>query len=207
MRKIKLTDFYAKKGVSLATLKFEVERNGSTKTVERRIATRCKTKEDFELRLKDKNYCDGVVIIGFMNTDEGLKIPLIKEFKELVGDYIWTFPAGQVEKGENLKLTALRELKEETGLDANIENIIVSRPTYTSVGIIDQKIALAILECYGTPSDEYLTPGEDIKTKLFTLNEIEELLQSDEEVAGSTRLALGIILSNGGDFNKIIKRL
>ena len=48
MRKIKLTDFYAKKGVSLATLEFEVERNGSTKTVERRIATRCKTKEDFE---------------------------------------------------------------------------------------------------------------------------------------------------------------
>ena len=207
MREIRLTDFHAQKGVSLATLEFEIERNGNTKTVQRRIATRCKTKEDFELRLKDKIYCDGVVIVGLMDTDEGLKIPLIREFKEIVGDYIWTFPAGQTEKGEDLRMTALRELKEETGLDTDMENIVVQRPTYTSVGIIDQKTALAILKCHGTPSDKYLSPSEDIKAKLFTLKEIEELLQNDDEIAGNTRLALSLIISTNGDIDKLRKLL
>lgn len=64
MREVRLVDFYSQKGVSLATLEFKVERNGSSKTVQRRIATRCKNEEDFKVRLKDKNYCDGVVIVG-----------------------------------------------------------------------------------------------------------------------------------------------
>lgn len=203
MREIRLVDFYIQKGVSLATLEFDVERNGVKKTVQRRIATRCKTKEDFELRLKDKNYCDGVAIIGIMNSPDGIKIPLIKEFKEIVGDYIWTFPAGQVEKGEDLRLTAIRELKEETGLESNIDNVIVQRPTYTSVGIIDQKVSLAMLKCKGTPTDKYLSPSEDIKAKLFTLDEIKELLKSDDEIAGSTRLTLGLIVATNGDMDRL----
>lgn len=207
MREIRLINFNKNKGVSLATLEFDVEKEGEKKVVTRNIATRCKDEDSFKKRLGTNNYCDGVAIIGFMDTKDGLKIPLIKEFKEIVGDYIWTFPAGQVEKNEDLRLTALRELKEETGLDADIENITISRATYTSVGIIDQRIALAVLKCHGTPSDKYLTPSEDIKTKLFTLNELEKLLHSDEEIAGSTRLALGIIISNNGDFEKIKKVL
>lgn len=36
----------------------------------------------------------------------------------------WGFPKGEFKKGENLELTALRELKEETGLEANIYKYI-----------------------------------------------------------------------------------
>ena len=165
-REVRLVNFNKNKGVSLATLEFDVKKEGKTKTVTRNIATRCKSEEDFKERLKTNDYCDGVVIVGFINTDEGIKIPLIKEFKEIVGDYIWTFPAGQVEEGEDLRLTALRELKEETGLDTDINDITVFKPTYTSVGIIDQRISLAILECHGEPTDKYLTSGEDIKIHL-----------------------------------------
>lgn len=203
MREVKLVDFYSQKGVSLATLEFKVERAGSSKTVQRRIATRCKSEEAFKARLENKDYCDGVVIIGLMDTNDGLKVPLVKEFKELVGDYIWTFPAGQTENDEDLRVTAIRELKEETGLDAEISNVIVQKPTYTSVGIIDQKVALAILKCSGTPTDKYLSPSEDIKAKLFTLSEIEELIKSDEEIAGNTRISLGLILATNGDIDKL----
>lgn len=207
MREVRLVNFNKNKGVSLVTLEFDVKKEGKTKTVVRNIATRCKNEDDFKERLKTNDYCDGVVIIGFINTDEGIKIPLIQEFKEIVGDYIWTFPAGQVEKGEDVKITALRELKEETGLETTIDDITVFKPTYTSVGIIDQRISLAVLECHGTPTDKYLTPGEDIKIHLLTLKEIEDLIQGDEEIAGNTKLVLSLIAYTNGDIEKIKKIL
>ena len=62
---------------------------------------------------------------------------------------------------------------------------------------------MAILEYHGTPTDEYLTPREDIKIYLLTLKEIEDLLNGEDEIAGSTRLTLSLIVSNNGDIEKI----
>lgn len=36
----------------------------------------------------------------------------------------WTFPKGKVEEGESLEETAIRELKEETGIEVKIERYI-----------------------------------------------------------------------------------
>lgn len=93
-------------------------------------------------------------------------------------------------------------MKEETELNTEINNITVFKPTYTSVGIIDQRISMAVLECHRTPTDEYLTPGKDIKIHLLTLKEIEDLLNGEDEIAGSTRLTLSLIVSNNGDIEK-----
>lgn len=203
MRDVRLVKFHKQKGVSLATLNFNIKKNNTNTVVTRNIATRCKSEEDFKKRLSNTNYCDGVIIVGLMDTKEGIKIPLIKEFKELVGDYIWTFPAGQVEDNEDLRITAIRELKEETGLEIVSDDIYVSKPIYTSVGITDQKTSLAVLKCKGTPSTKYLTPGEDIKIELLSLNQIKELLRSDEEIAGNTKLMLSLIISTDGNIDKL----
>lgn len=47
------------------------------------------------------------------------KILMVK-VRNLQREIVWTFPKGHIERGENAKETALREVKEETGWDCKI---------------------------------------------------------------------------------------
>ncbi len=51
------------------------------------------------------------------------KVLMVKEIKEEVKGLL-NFPAGRLEKGETLIQGALREIKEETGFDAEITHLI-----------------------------------------------------------------------------------
>lgn len=48
----------------------------------------------------------------------------------------WTFPKGHIEQGEDEKQTALREIKEETGLNVEIEDDFRQTSTYRPYGKI-----------------------------------------------------------------------
>jgi 8-oxo-dGTP diphosphatase len=50
------------------------------------------------------------------NTSTGYEIAIV--YRKRYGD--WTIPKGKLEDGESWKQAALREIKEETGYDANI---------------------------------------------------------------------------------------
>ncbi|MBN1383455.1 MAG: NUDIX domain-containing protein [Elusimicrobia bacterium] len=45
---------------------------------------------------------------------------LLIRVKNLSGRIVWTFPKGHIEKGESVKTTALREVREETGFICRI---------------------------------------------------------------------------------------
>ena len=49
---------------------------------------------------------------------------LLREPAGHFGGYAWTFPKGRPDPGETPEQTALREVKEETGYDANIIGIL-----------------------------------------------------------------------------------
>ena len=64
--------------------------------------------------MKHEKSCGAVV---YRNIDEKYQLLLIKH---KFGGH-WSFPKGHVEKGENEFQTALREVKEETGLDITLK--------------------------------------------------------------------------------------
>lgn len=203
---VKVTEFNVMGRIALSTVEFDIIKNGEVKTKKNNLATRCLSKDKFQERLLTRNHCDGVVIVGLYEKDGELYIPIIKEYRPASG-YIWSFPAGQTEGNEAIENAVVRELKEETGLDAIVDSIVVQRPTYSSVGITDQRTCVAFSKCTGEVSDKYTTASEDITAKLFTISDIVDLLNSDEEIACNTRLVLGMIALSNGDIDKIRKYL
>ncbi len=82
-------------------------------------------------------------------TEEG-KMILVKQYRKAAGKVVLESPAGRIEPGEDPQITALRELKEETGYTAShIEHVC---SFYSSIGYSEEKIHLY----YATG----LTPGE-----------------------------------------------
>ena len=53
----------------------------------------------------------------YQQTDKGLKFLILKRNEKKLYEHLWQGVAGKIEKNEEAWQTAIRELKEETGLD------------------------------------------------------------------------------------------
>ena len=74
---------------------------------------------------------DSVVII--VTDESGERLLINKEFRMAVGDWVYNFPAGLIDEGEEPLESAKRELWEETGLELyEIDDFI--GPSYSAVG-------------------------------------------------------------------------
>ena len=78
----------------------------------------------------------------------------------------WSFPKGHVESGENEYQTALREIKEETGLDL-LEIRHVMPPAYSAVGLSNEQ-CICVFGVAGGSISPCKETGEE-KTILFGL--------------------------------------
>ncbi len=73
--------------------------------------------------MKKEKSCGAVVI---KEEQDGLKFLIIKQHDEY-----WHFPKGHVEKGETEEQTAIREIKEETNIDVEIDTNFRKVITYS----------------------------------------------------------------------------
>ncbi len=129
-----------------------------------------KCKWSFAQRNNNRN---AVMIIATV----GDKLVVTKEYRIPLADFEIGFPAGLVDDGESIEHAAIRELKEETGLDT--VEIVRSTPfVFNSAGITDEKIAMVYIKAEGTPSKEFQEEAEDIETWLLTPTEVNEVLCS-----------------------------
>lgn len=62
-----------------------------------------------------KNKPDGVILYGVYGEGKD-KVVLIRQYRYPLGGYVYEFPAGLVEDGEDMLEAAIREMYEETGL-------------------------------------------------------------------------------------------
>jgi ADP-ribose pyrophosphatase len=132
--------------------------------------------------MENVSRADAVVIVATIETDEGRKLVVTKEFRVPIWDYEYGFPAGLIDDGENVEETVSRELKEETGLDlVRIKHI--STPVYSSAGLTDESCHMVLVEAQGEVSDQWLEDSEDIESLLMDVAGIRDLLASDKKIA------------------------
>ena len=132
--------------------------------------------------IEDAAKADAVVIVATMDTDEGKRLVVTKEFRVPIWDYEYGFPAGLIDDGEDLQQTVARELKEETGLElVRIKH--VSMPVFSSAGLTDESCNMILVEATGEISDKWLDHTEDIEVLLLDIEGIRDLLASDKKIA------------------------
>lgn len=105
------------------------------------------------------------------------KILLQKEFRMACNKWVYTFPAGMIDPGEDVVTAAKRELKEETGLDL-IEVTDTLKEAYVVIGFSDELVSTVI----GTADGNFAkssSANEEIIPKWFSKEEIKKILKNE----------------------------
>lgn len=135
-----------------------------------------------EQPITDAAQPDAVVIVPVLDTPQGRRLVVTKEFRVPIWDYEYGFAAGLIENGQTIEQAVEKELKEETGLDlAGIVHI--SSPIYSSAGMTDESCCMVIVEAKGQISDEFLEGSEQIEAILMDVDDIQDLLESGRKIS------------------------
>ncbi len=143
------------------------------------VASRARSIEELKLSTKE-NKADGVIIYALYGEKRD-RVVLIRQFRYSIAGYIYEFPAGLVDEGEDFHAAGIRELKEETGLDFHPLEVdpIYSRPYFTTIGMTDESCAAVYGTADGSISREGLEDSEEIEVVLADRAEIRRILREE----------------------------
>jgi 8-oxo-dGTP diphosphatase len=123
-------------------------------------------------------YLDPKIAVGTIIDAGGGRIVLVKRAIE-PGYGKWVFPGGYVDRGEEVTLAALREAREEAGVDVRLDHLI---NVYSYAG----RAPVIIVYAATMISGELAVDDEGLEIREFTLDEI----PWDDLAFQSTREAL-----------------
>ena len=146
------------------------------------VASRAKTKEELKINT-GKNTADGVAIYALYGEARD-RVVLIRQWRYPIGTWVYEFPAGLCEPGENYRDAAVRELHEETGLTFSPLEVdpMYEVPRYTTVGMTDESVATVYGYASGKLSDRFEEKSEEIEAVLADRTEVRRILK-EERVA------------------------
>ena len=141
---------------------------------------------------------DATIIVPYHLKEK--KLAVIKEFRIPIGGYQYGFAAGLLDPGEDLVVTAGRELHEETGLDL-VKIYRHSPAIFSSAGITDEAIAMVFAEVEGAPSNHRNEDSEDIEVFLMDRQGVSDLLCRKDIVFGARAwLVMDAFVRMGEDY-------
>ena len=161
------------------------------------VASRRKDVDSIKAVTHD-NHADGVILYGVYGEKKD-KVVLIRQFRYPINGYVYEFPAGLVEPGEDMLDAGVREMQEETGLEFRpVEAGAYSRPFFTTIGMTDESCGTVYGYCSGTPSVSGQEGTEDIQVVLADREECKRILR-EENVAIMCAYMLMHFISTEGD--------
>ena len=144
------------------------------------------------------NQPDGVILYGVYGENRD-RVVLIRQYRYPLGDYVYEFPAGLVEEGEEMGAAGVREMYEETGLTFTpVDAGSFSRPFFTTVGMTDESCGTVFGYCSGEPTSSHQEASEEIQVILADREEAKRILK-EENVALMCAYMLMHFISCQGD--------
>ena len=158
-----------------------------------------RAREVSELKaVSHRNKPDGVILYGVYGEARD-KVVLIRQYRYPLGDFVYEFPAGLVEDGEDMLQAAIREMHEETGLTFTPrQSGSYSRPFFTTIGMTDESCGTVFGYCSGTPTSENQEASEEIQVILADREECRRILK-EENVAIMCAYMLMHFIASAGD--------
>lgn len=144
------------------------------------------------VELPDKKYSKREVVehpggVGIVPVTEDNCIVLVKQYRKAVERFLLEIPAGKLELNEEPRETALRELKEETGFEANkIEYLL---EFYTSPGFTNEKIYLFLASdlIEGSPEPD---SGEFIEYEKYKIDDLIKMIELGDIIDSKTIIGI-----------------
>ena len=144
------------------------------------------------------NKPDGVILYGVYGEEKD-KVVLIRQYRYPIGGYVYEFPAGLVEPGEDLLTSGTREMFEETGLTFTPKDAgTLSKPFFMTVGMTDESCGTVFGYCSGEPTNCNQEESEEIQVVIADRNECRRIL-AEENVALPCAFMLMHFIASTGD--------
>ena len=171
-----------------------IQRDGEKKPYY--VASRAKRIEDLKA-VSHENRPDGVIIYGVYGEAKD-HLVLIRQYRYPLGGYVYEFPAGLVEPGENMAEAGIREMYEETGLSFQTKDAgPYSRPFFTTIGMTDESCGTVFGYCSGTPTDRHQESSQDIQVVLADREECRRILREENVAIMCAYMLMHFIASQG----------
>ena len=139
---------------------------------------------------------NGVTIYSLLED----KVVLVRQYRYPLGGYVYEFPAGLVEPGEDIADAAVREMYEETGLVFAPIASPFSRPYFSSVGMTDESCCLVFGRCQGTPTSIHQENTEDIQVVLADQAECRRILAQEQVAIQCAYMLMHFVSSQDNPF-------
>ena len=167
------------------------------------VASRRKSCESLKAVTHD-NHPDGVILYGVHGENRD-KLVLIRQFRYPINGYVYEFPAGLVEQGEDMLEAGIREMYEETGLSfAPVDAGSYSRPFFTTIGMTDESCGTVFGYCSGEPTSCHQEASEEIQVVIADREECKRIL-TEENVAIMCAYMLMHFIAVDGDPLKFLE--
>ena len=157
------------------------------------MASRAKDIASLDLSTR-QNRPDGVVMFGLAGRMHD-HVVLVRQYRYPIAGWIYELPAGLIEKDEDYRDAAVREMKEETGMTFRPLEVdpMYERPFYNSVGMTDESCCMVYGYCEGTISREGLENSEDLEVVLADRREAVRILKAERVAANCAYMLMQFI--------------
>lgn len=160
------------------------------------VASRAKDIPELKA-VSHKNNPDGVILYGIYGEKKD-QVVLIRQYRYPLGGYVYEFPAGLVEDGEDMFSAAIREMYEETGLTFTPkEGGAYSRPFFTTIGMTDESCGTVFGYCSGTPTNVHQEASEEIQVIIADKAECRRILKEENVAIMCAYMLMHFIASDG----------